>query len=330
VHAGYIDLMPRNTAFDYTSKYVSEEEALAEELDYRELAPPLLAAGLRNHALVRLLQFQPGDVVLDNGCGTAKFAAWNAHRVGLMVGSDPTTLFADAAVEQVALAKSDSRVLPFADNSFDKAFSIDVLEHFPRDVIDAYLQETARVLRPGGRFLAFSNTREPSSLQPLINLSRSLGRLCVRMGLYDFQREARRKSDHIKALATWEEVVDAMTRAGLRPVRVVFWNTVFTTFVEHVLMKLGEVAFGSTPAGRKPPISDHTLPVPSTEPGTSGTQREIQARRSMRRYLDRRGLVYRALRAITQLMELELWLFGRLRSGNYFIVVEKPSRNRTV
>jgi ubiquinone/menaquinone biosynthesis C-methylase UbiE len=330
VHAGYIDLMPRNTAFDYTSKYVSEEEALAEELDYRELAPPLLAAGLRNHALVRLLQFQPGDVVLDNGCGTAKFAAWNAQRVGLMVGSDPATLFADAAVEQVALAKSDSRVLPFADNSFDKAFSIDVLEHFPREVIDAYLQETARVLRPGGRFLAFSNTREPSSLQPLINLSRALGRLFVRMGLYDFQREARRKSDHIKALATWEEVVDAMTRAGLRPVRVVFWNTVFTTFVEHVLMKLGEVAFGNPPARRKPPRSEHTLPASPAEPGTSGTQREIQARRSMRRYLDRRGLVYHALRAITQLMELELWLFGRLRSGNYFIVVEKPARNRAV
>jgi hypothetical protein len=50
----------------------------------------------------------------------------------------------------------------------------------------------------------------------------------------------------------------------------------------------------------------------------------------MRRYLDRRGLVYHALRAITQLMELELWLFGRLRSGNYFIVVEKPARNRAV
>ncbi len=328
IHAGYIDLMPRNVAFDYTSKYVSEEEALAEELDYRELAPPLLAAGLRNHALVRLLKFQPDDIVLDNGCGTAKFAAWNAHRVGLMVGSDPATLFADAAVDHVALAKSDSRVLPFADNTFDKAFSIDVLEHFPRDVIDAYLQETARVLRPGGQFLAFSNTREPSTLQPLINLSRALGQQFVRMGLYDFQREARRKSDHIKALETWEEVVDAMTRAGLRPVRVIFWNTVFTTFVEHVLMKLGEVAFGRTNADRK---TGNPQPIASAgEPGTSGTQREIQARRHMRRYLDRRGLIYYALRATTRLMELELWLFGRLHSGNYFIVVEKPVRNHTV
>src|SRR2546421_10284093 len=79
-HDGYLDLMPRAIAFDYVSKYVAEEAELAEELDYRELAPPLLAAGVRNRALVRLLGLQPGDVVLDNGCGTAKFAAWNAAR----------------------------------------------------------------------------------------------------------------------------------------------------------------------------------------------------------------------------------------------------------
>src|SRR5205085_4397839 len=187
---------------------------------------------------------RPGDVVLDNGCGTAKFAAWNAACVGLMVGSDPATLFADAAVAQVALTKADSRQLPFADGSFDKAFSIDVLEHFPRPVIDAYLAETARVLRPGGRLLVFSNTRDPSTLQPLADLSRRLGRLFVRAGLYDFQREARRKSDHVKALATWDDVLDAMRQAGLRPVRVVFWNSVVTSFVEHVLMKLGETILG--------------------------------------------------------------------------------------
>lgn len=319
---GYIDLMPRGVNFDYVSKYVVEEEQLADELDYRDLAPPLLAAGVRNRALVRLLRFQPGDVVLDNGCGTAKFAAWNAERVALMVGSDPATLFADAAVERVALARCDSRVLPFADESFDKAFSIDVLEHFPRAVIEAYLRETARVLRPGGTFLAFSNTREPSPLQPLINLSKRLGRLFVRAGLYDFQREARRKSDHVKALETWEDVLVAMQRAGLRPVRVVFWNTVFTTFVEHVLMKLGEVALGR----QRPEAVEQHAPATTARAAqdTSGTAREIRARRRMRSQLERKGPVYYALRGVTLLMELDLWLFGWLRSGNYFIVVEKP------
>lgn len=318
VSDGYIDLMPRGKQFAYVSKYVAEEAHLAEELDYRELAPPLLAAGVRNRVLARLLQFQPTDTVLDNGCGTAKFAAWNADRVALMVGSDPATLFADAAVKQVALTKADSRVLPFVDNSFDKVFSIDVLEHFPRDVIDAYLRETARVLRPGGRFLAFSNTREPSRLQPLIQLSRRLGQWFVRSGWYDFQREERRKSDHIKALETWDDVLEAMDRAGLRPVRIVFWNTVFTSFVEHVVMKLGEVALG------RPSTFTHGTSA-QDKSLTPGTLREIHARQRVRKRLKYKGIVYYALQVITLCMECDLWLFGTMRCGNYFIVVEKPA-----
>jgi ubiquinone/menaquinone biosynthesis C-methylase UbiE len=315
---GYLDLMPRAVEFDYVSKYVAEEAELAEELDYRDLAPPLLAAGVRNRALVRMLDLRPGDVALDNGCGTAKFAAWNAGKVRLMVGSDPATLFADAAVEQVALTKADSRCLPFADNSFDKAFSLDVLEHFPREVIDAYLSETARVLRPGGRFLVFSNTSDPSTLQPLADASRKLGRVLVRAGLYDFQREARRKSDHVKALRTWEDVLDAMCQAGLRPVRIIFWNSVFTSFVEHVLMKLGEAVLGRRAEASVTRSSD--LKPQSSE----GTHREIRARQRMRRRLERRGAAYYGLLAVTLMMELDLWLFGALRSGSYFIVVEKP------
>ncbi|NJM05008.1 GNAT family N-acetyltransferase [Candidatus Gracilibacteria bacterium] len=317
-HDGYVDLMPRATAFGYISKYVSEEAELAEELDYRDLAPPLLAAGVRDRTLRRLLRFNKRDVVLDNGCGTAKHAVWNAPYVGLMVGSDPATLFADEALRQVALAKADSRTLPFADNRFDKAFAIDILEHFPLDVIDEYLAETARTLRPGGRMLAFSNTREMSPIQSLINISRRIGRWFVRAGVYDFEREARRKSDHLKALETWEDVLAAFERAGLRPVKVVFWNSLFTTFVEHVLMKLGEALL----ARQKTPGVKAKHPQPS--PTTDGTAREIRARRRIRGVLHRSSPIYWALLAVTLLMELDLWLFGWMRCGSYFILVEKP------
>ena len=44
----------------------------------------------------------------------------------------------------------------------------------------------------------------------------------------------------------------------------------------------------------------------------------------MRERLEHRGPAYYALMAVTLLMELDLWLFGGLRSGSYFIVVEKP------
>jgi ubiquinone/menaquinone biosynthesis C-methylase UbiE/uncharacterized protein YbaR (Trm112 family) len=321
---GYIDLMPQNVAYGYVSKYVTDEAELAEELDYRELAPPLLAAGVRDRALRRLLRFRPTDVALDNGCGTARHAVWNASRVRLMIGSDPATLFADQALEQVALARADSRSLPFADNSFDKLFAIDILEHFPLEVIDQYLAESARVLRPGGRMLAFSNTRERSPIQPVIDLSRRLGRVFVRAGWYDFSREARRKSDHVKALETWEDVLAAFERAGLRPVKVVFWNSLFTTFVEHVLMKLGEAALGRAPAPRGGPPAAQAPRDPATPATSNGVVREIRARQRLRRHLRPGGPVHLALLAVTLVMELDLWLFGWMRCGSYFLVVEKP------
>ncbi|MEY2844456.1 MAG: hypothetical protein RL076_2 [Chloroflexota bacterium] len=314
-HPGYIDLMPRGVNFTYVSKYVSEEEQLAEELDYRDLAPPVLAAGVRNRTTVRLLELNRNDICLDNGCGNGRFAVWNAKLVKTMVGNDPATMFADAAITDIELTQADSRVLPFADNVFDKAFSLDVLEHFPIEVIDAYLLEQARVLKPGGRFLAMSNTKEKSSLQPLVDISRWIGRQFVKAGVYDFEREKLRKSDHIKALATWDDVLKAFERAGLKPVKVVFWNSVFTSFVEHVLMKLGEAWAGRAKAGdaahKSAAISD-------------GTDREIRARRRLRKELNPRRPIYWVIQFVTWMMELDLWLFGSLHSGSYFIVVEKP------
>ena len=180
------------------------------------------------------------------------------------------------------------------------------------------------MLRPGGRFFVMSNTSDPSSLQPLTDASRKLGRLLVRAGLYDFQREARRKSDHIKALRTWQDVLDAMQRAGLRPVRIVFWNSVFTSFVEHVLMKLGEAALGRRTEGRElrtePDVTQSSVVSPLS---SEGTHREIRARQRMRDRLERRGPAFYALTAVTLLMELDLWLFGTLKSGSYCMVVEK-------
>lgn len=314
-HVGYIDLMPRGVNFSYVSKYVSEEEQLSEELDYRDLAPPVLAAGVRNRTTVRLLDLNRNDVCLDNGCGNGRFAVWNAKLVKTMVGNDPATMFADAAITDINLTQADSRVLPFADNVFDKAFSLDVLEHFPIEVIDAYLLEQARVLKPGGRFLAMSNTKEKSTLQPLVDISRWIGRQFVKAGVYDFEREKLRKSDHIKALATWEDVLNAFARAGLKPVKVVFWNSVFTSFVEHVLMKLGEAWAGRAKVGdaanKSAAISD-------------GTDREIRARRRLRTQLTRTSPIYWIIQFVTWMMELDLWLFGSLHSGSYFIVVEKP------
>jgi hypothetical protein len=139
----------------------------------------------------------------------------------------------------------------------------------------------------------------------------------VSAGVYDFERETRRKADHLKALATWEEVLEVMNQAGLKPVKVVFWNSLFTTFVEHLVMKLGEVVFGRLPKAAGPAQATREA---SPEKHLC---KELRARQRLRQQVTKRGITYFALLAITYLMELDLWLFGWLRCGSYFLVVEK-------
>ena len=54
------------------------------------ISPPLLSAAVRNNMLRKFLQPGPGDVVLDLGCGSGRFAIWNldsgAHFIGIDTG----------------------------------------------------------------------------------------------------------------------------------------------------------------------------------------------------------------------------------------------------
>jgi SAM-dependent methyltransferase len=51
--------------------------------------------------------------------------------------------------DRVAFAAIDAMRIPFADASFDLVYAYDCVHHFPD--LDRFLQEAARVLRPGGR-----------------------------------------------------------------------------------------------------------------------------------------------------------------------------------
>ncbi|MGC8875087.1 MAG: methyltransferase domain-containing protein [Chloroflexia bacterium] len=297
---GYLDLMPRSGRYAHTSRYVAEEETFAATLDYRQVGPPVLAAGVRQALLRRMLRLRPTDRVLDVGCGNGKFALWNRPAVALMVGLDPAPLFADAALECVDLVRGDARQAPFASGAFDKAFSIDVLEHLTREDLEAVLAEAYRLLRPGGRLFLYSNTREPSRLQPLIDLWRHLGAALRRRGLFGPEPDALRKADHVKAIGTFAELEALVQAHGFRVLRVRFWNSAITSFVEHVVQPFFE---GKRRSG----------PVPASE-----------GRAQWRARASRRGPVYFLARAVTWAMGLDIALFGRLRSGSYFLLLEKP------
>lgn len=110
----------------------------------------------------RLIQFSglsEGDRVLDVGCGTGSLAFTLAKMadVAEVTGIDltgPYVEFAHArnSDPRINFRQADARALPFADNSFDRAFSMLVLQFIP-DAARA-VTEMRRVVRPGGTVTA--------------------------------------------------------------------------------------------------------------------------------------------------------------------------------
>ncbi len=110
-----------------------------------------------------LARIQPGEQVLDVGCGTGTLAMEVARRVGRagrVAGVDPGT-------QQIARARSKAarRNLPidfqigvieqlaFPDQTFDVVLSTLMMHHLPAGLKRQGLAEIARVLKPGGRLV---------------------------------------------------------------------------------------------------------------------------------------------------------------------------------
>jgi SAM-dependent methyltransferase len=108
-------------------------------------------------------QVNPGDHVLDLGCGGGRHA-FEAYRRGARVIAADLDLKELAPVNgmframraegearppaQAAALTADATRLPFPDGSFDAVIAAEILEHVPNDA--TAMKEIARVLRPGG------------------------------------------------------------------------------------------------------------------------------------------------------------------------------------
>ena len=123
----------------------------------RDRAPGFLAMV---RTLIEEVYLQPGEAVLDVGCGTGALDRWLAHRTNRgnrIVGVDisPYLLGEAKALarnegfeETIDFRQGNAEGLPFPDNSFDLTMSITVMEE-----VDAALMlaEMVRVTRSGGR-----------------------------------------------------------------------------------------------------------------------------------------------------------------------------------
>lgn len=104
-----------------------------------------------------------GRDVLEFGAGAGQGARWMAAQGARVVASDISLGMLEVGREidnragrTLPMVQADARVLPFADGSFDLAFSAYGAVPFICDTA-SLMRELARVLRPGGR-LAFSTT----------------------------------------------------------------------------------------------------------------------------------------------------------------------------
>jgi len=103
---------------------------------------------------------QPGDQILDIGCGTGYFSRRAARAVapgGHVVGIDPSQPVIEYAtrlgVANCTFQLASAQALPYPDVSFDVVMSSLAIHHLPPDDRPIALREAYRVLRPGGRLL---------------------------------------------------------------------------------------------------------------------------------------------------------------------------------
>jgi arsenite methyltransferase len=130
------------------------------ELDSAELAATYDATSLHqfNHgkSLVATLALQPGQRVLDVGCGTGRLGEYVASLVapsGEVVGIDPLPLRVDLAAQKHPLFHTRvgraEDLSAFADESFDALYANSVFHWVEQQQVA--LREACRVLARGGR-----------------------------------------------------------------------------------------------------------------------------------------------------------------------------------
>ncbi|MFF5173664.1 SAM-dependent methyltransferase [Micromonospora sp. NPDC000089] len=117
------------------------------------------AANRLTDKLTGLLAIEPGDRLLDLGCGIGEPAIRlaTAHKievVGVSISRRQVERATDRAAsaglaDRLSFQLADAMDLPFPDDSFDIVWALESLHHMPDR--GHVLRQAARVLRPGGR-----------------------------------------------------------------------------------------------------------------------------------------------------------------------------------
>jgi ubiquinone/menaquinone biosynthesis C-methylase UbiE len=158
---------------------------------YDTLAP-LMTLGLerRYHRIViQLLALRGDERILDIGCGTGTLtrdtaAALTDKKKSLCTGLDAAEKMIEVArrkaagIPNIHFDAAIAEHLPYENATFDAAVSTFFFHHIHFELKKKVLAETARILRPGGRFIVV-DVDTPTT---------RFGALCARSGHWLFQQ----------------------------------------------------------------------------------------------------------------------------------------------
>ena len=310
---GYLDLRPLDQFAEQT-KYL--DEALHADARHERVSPPLLGSKIRNDMLREFLRPSSGDLIVDLGCGSGRALVWNADLGAEAVGIDISPFFSEDARESVPLLLGDLRRLPFADGTFNKAWSLDVLEHLSPDALRAMLTEANRVLAPGGGLFVYTHVRKNAPIAAGLRWINRLAKGLERIGLIDMRQERLRKSDHLNPLADVPDLERVARECGFRIGRITFYTPIVGGFVENIMMRVAERAMAKRAAGR--------LKRRSPNDADDVDARAIrEARTAAKARIASSPATYAALRSLSLAMKLDVALFGRITSGPFFALLVK-------
>jgi ubiquinone/menaquinone biosynthesis C-methylase UbiE len=309
--SAFLDLRPP-AAFAEQTRYL--DEALHADARHATVSPPLLQSGVRQRQLRRFLELGPGDRVIDLGCGSGRSMLWNAASGAAFTGVDVSPFFAREAKERMDLTLADLRQLPFPDATFTKAYALDVLEHLSPDALDGMLREAARVLAPDGVLFVYSHVRKNAWIAKGLRAINALARALERVGLIDMTQERLRKSDHLNPLRDVPHLEAVVDGAGFRLARIRYYTPLVGGFVENILMRMAERVMARR--------AQRTVAPGEPDAKTAAVR---EARTTAKARLARGGPMVSILEALTLVMDVDLLLFGHIRSGPFFALLRKKA-----
>ena len=161
MHSDEIKTLVRSAycSIDADTSAVARKLYGADQLEQLPTSAVEAALGVGNH--LAHADIEPGEVVLDLGCGggiDTVLAAKRTGPTGRVIGLDflPEMLVktkntaAEAGLDNVETLEGEIEAIPLPDDSVDHIVSNGVLNLSPRKM--RALAECARVLRPGGGF----------------------------------------------------------------------------------------------------------------------------------------------------------------------------------